>query len=131
MGEDNNVIEEIINSAKDIVKHSMKIADEGVIPQPSDSIKEFKDIRFSEHPVAKAPAVQAVIKFPNGQDVSIIGGGDFNGMPFHYGDGVKTFEAWCRTDGSQPKSYASKEDVMKLIKKVKAYTKGMLKREEL
>ena len=102
-----------------------------VVPQNSDSIKKFEDIRFNVHPVAGSPAVQAVILFPNEQEISIIGGGEFNGMPMHYGDGKKTFEAWCRTDGSQPKSYVSKEDVMKLIKKVKSYKKGMIKREEL
>ena len=104
-----------------------------VIPQPSDSIKEFKDIRFNEHPVVKKPAVQAIIRFPNGQEVSIIGGGDFNGVLPNamYGDGVKTFEAWCRTDGSEPIAYSNKADVMKLIKKVRAYEKDMIKREEL
>ena len=94
--------------------------------QPGCTIKEVKDIKLHAHPDAGPPAIQAVITFPNKQEISIIGGG-----MGQYGDGKESFEAWCRTDGSQPESYQSKDDVMKLIEKVKSYEKGMIKREKI
>ena len=95
-----------------------------VKPQPGCTIKEFKDIRMNDHPVVGPPSIQAVITFPNKQEISIIGGG-----MGQYGDGKDTFEAWCRTDGSQPESYLDQDGVMKLIEKVKSYGKDMIKRE--
>lgn len=93
-----------------------------------ETIEKFDDLVFAPHRNKMDGAVQAMHEFPNGITISIVGGG--YGL---YGDGLESFEvgAW-RTNSSQWDDYwirlsehddvvgwQSKEDVTKLIQKVK------------
>jgi hypothetical protein len=53
--------------------------------------------------------IHAVIEFPNGQSISVVGG-----APGLYGDGEKTFEAWASHE-SEPRGWLSKDEVTELM----------------
>jgi len=83
------------------------------------SVKTFKDLEFKDHPMVKsakeaiangadmeeyAKARQAIVKFDNGKELSVVFGSVF------YSNGVDTYEA-MEYDGCEPRGYLTKEEV--------------------
>lgn len=65
--------------------------------------KRFKDLVFKKRQLGSG--VQAVMQFPNGHAISVVGG--IKGL---YGDGVKTFEIWKSTE-QDPRPYLTPEEI--------------------
>jgi hypothetical protein len=73
-------------------------------------VKTFDDLKFKPHAVSGLyGGIHAVIDFPNGQSISVVGGAQ--GL---YGDGVKTFEVWASHE-PDPRGWLSKDEVTELM----------------
>jgi len=75
-----------------------------------NKVKTFDDLVFKPHQnTFMVNAVQAVMEFPNGHSVSVVGGG--RGL---YGDGVSTFEVWTSWQ-DDVQGWLTKEEVTELM----------------
>ena len=69
------------------------------------NFKTFEDLVFKTRNSPFSPSgVQAIMEFPNGHRISVVGGAHT------YGDGVTTFEIWRSCD-SDVKGHLTKEEV--------------------
>jgi hypothetical protein len=69
-------------------------------------IYTFEDLEFKAHRVIPE-AVHALLEFPNGTNVSVVGGRSSSGL---YGNGVDTFEVWY-SDDEGPRGYQDIEEI--------------------
>jgi hypothetical protein len=82
-------------------------------------VKTFDDLEFKPHELKGA--VHAVMTFPNGHRISVVGGG--RGL---YGDGVNTFEIWRSCDGDV-KGHLTKDDVTDQMLELQSMNKDVPK----
>lgn len=73
------------------------------------TLKTFEDIVFKPHKVYPNSKM-ALIKFPNGHSLSVVGGRPTSDMWVLYGDGVTSFEIWC-SDEEDVRGWQTPEQV--------------------
>jgi hypothetical protein len=69
-------------------------------------IYTFEDLEFRAHTVIPE-AVHARLEFPNGTNVSVVGGRSGSGL---HGNGVDTFEVWY-SEEEEPRGYQDIEEI--------------------
>jgi|694.fasta_scaffold19185_16 hypothetical protein len=73
-------------------------------------VKTFDDLVFKPHRnYFNVGAIHAVMEFPNGHAISVVGGG--TGL---YGDGETTFEVWTSWQ-EDVQGYCTKDEVTELM----------------
>jgi hypothetical protein len=73
-------------------------------------IKTFEDLKFTSHRVVPG-AVHAFMEFPQGQWISVVGGGKSS----LYGDGKTTFEVLSSKDEDNPLGHQTKDEVSSIM----------------
>lgn len=83
-----------------------------------NKVKTFDDLVFKPHGNHwNVGAVQAVMEFPNGHCISVVGGGQ--GL---YGDGVNTFEVWASWQ-EDVQGYLTKDEVTEVMLETQSKSK--------
>lgn len=81
-------------------------------------VKTFDDLVFERHAnFWNVGAVQAVMEFPNGHSISVVGGG--TGL---YGDGKTDFEVWASWQ-DDVEGYLTKEQVTEVMLETQSKSK--------
>jgi hypothetical protein len=82
----------------------------GIKNKKMRKIKTFDDLKFAPHQVVPG-AVRAFMKFPQGQWISVVGGGKSS----LYGDGKTTFEVLSSKNEEEPFGYQTKDEVSTIM----------------
>lgn len=73
-------------------------------------MKTFEDLVFKPHPIGIKEARQAVIKFDNSVELSVIIG-SYEKVGF-YSNGINTYEAYCMNcEEDEPMGYLTTDEV--------------------